>query len=233
MAISLSGMASGLDTDSIISPVDGDRAEQGHRRPEAPGLRHAAQDGPQRHQDQARRGQDRRQRPVVRVAVEAGADHHVLGPDEGRRRPCSAAPASAATRSRSTASPPRRSTASPTRPSRQRRQAHASPTAATPTIVDRHRGQRQRDRDRHRHRRSTPTTRRRSTPPWSRRAASSASSSPRARPATTRDFTRRHVGTGRPAAMAERRRLQARRARPQRRRSSSTACAPTSRPSPT
>ena len=59
MAISLTGLASGLDTESIISQlmaIEQNKVTAVQRR-QTPS---AAQDGPQRHQDQARRGQGRR-----------------------------------------------------------------------------------------------------------------------------------------------------------------------------
>ena len=79
-------MASGLDTESIISAADGDRADQGHRRAEAAGLRQSAQDGPADDQDEARRGQDRG-RPTCRPPSlwKPKQTTTLLGPDEGRR----------------------------------------------------------------------------------------------------------------------------------------------------
>ena len=102
MPISLTGMASGLDTESIVSQLmalEQNKVTAVQRR----------QVGVQQHKDDlnaiktkldavktaARRAERDRD-------VEGHADDHVVGPDEGRRRRCSAAPASAATRSRST-----------------------------------------------------------------------------------------------------------------------------------
>ena len=181
-------MASGLDTESIISQlmaIEQNKVTAVQRRQVAVA---PAQDRPKDDQGQARRGQDGRRRPRRRRAVEGRADHDVLGPDEGRRRPCSAAPASAATRSRSTGSPPRRSTASRYTPTPARgKLTFAYSDDAGSTRHDQRQGER--DRDRHRRRRSTRNDARPSTPPSSRTAASSSSSSPRARPATSGDFT--------------------------------------------
>ena len=85
MPISLSGMASGLDTESIISQlmaIEQNKVTAVQRRQI---VRHAAQGRPHGDQDQARRGQDRGDRSQHRRHLEARADHDVVGSDQGRR----------------------------------------------------------------------------------------------------------------------------------------------------
>ena len=156
MAISLTGMASGLDTESIISQlmaIEQNKVTAVQKR-QVSVTQHKTD--LQHDQDQARRGQDGG-RPTSAVGVAVEGRSRPRRPRTRRRStpPCSAAPASAATRSRSTASPPRRSTASTTRPAPTRASYLRLHQRAAPTVVDRHRGQRHRRRHRRGHQRRT------------------------------------------------------------------------------
>ena len=200
-------MASGLDTELDHRPADGDRAEQGHRGPEAPDRA-----SPQHQTDLTA---IKTKLDALKTAAADLSDSatwkpaqtiDLLGPDQGRRHACSAAPASAATRSRSTGSPPPRSTASPTRrarpPARSRslrhrpRRADASRStitvAANATATDVATAINASDE----RARSTPRSSRTATAP-------SASSSPRARPAQSSDFTVDTSGLAAGAALTE------------------------------
>ena len=86
MPITLNGLASGLDTESIISQlmaIEQNKVTAVQRR----------QIAVQQHKTdlttiktQARRGQDRGRRPRVGGDVEARADHELVRPDQGRRQ---------------------------------------------------------------------------------------------------------------------------------------------------
>ena len=213
MAISLSGMASGLDTDSIISQLMAIEQNKVTAVQKRQVVRHAAQDGPdQRSRPSSTRSRRRlptcrprrcgspRRRPARRtrrsststVLGGAGIGGHTI---QINKLASSAQHGFSYTARR-----------------HDRRQAELRLQATTRATRSRSTSPSRRARPRPTSpRRSTPTTRRRSTPPWSRRAASSGSSSPRARPATARTSpsTRPRWPTRR--AMAELPDLQARR----------------------
>ena len=185
MPITLTGLASGLDTDSIIQQLMADRADQGHRRPEARRSRSRqhktdlADD-----QDQARRVQDRRGRPRDAAPWKATQTDGVLGPDQGRRR---RARRRRHRRPLDPGRPPRLLGAArlhlhgraPARAAQLHQPARTAPARRSTIARQRHR---RRCRDGDQRERQRARLRRRDQG----RTASTSSSSPRARPARTR-----------------------------------------------
>ena len=190
MAITLSGMASGLDTDSIISQlmaIEQNKVTAVQKRQVSVTQHKTDLTTIKTKLDAVKTAADR---PDLRVAVEAGADHDA--PSDTTKVDATVLGGAGigghsiqVNKLASSAQHGFSYTADATNAGKLASTTTATRTRPSITIDDRG----QRHRDRHRDRRSTPTTRRPSTPPWSRTAASTASSSPRARPARTRTST--------------------------------------------
>ena len=180
--VSLTGLASGLDTESIVSQLMALEQNKVTARPEAADRRPAAQGRPQRDQDQARRLQDRGRRAQRARDLEGDPDLRLVGPDQGRR--------DAARRRRHRRSLDLGREARVLGPARLHVHALRHRRLDRPRLLrrpgeqddDRHPGERDGRRTRDRDQRQRRP--RRSTPPWSRTASTSGSSSRPARPAS-------------------------------------------------